>query len=808
MFLNGIAIGVSRILCVLALWCVASPAALAASQTAAAEPLALMPYPQSVQRQQGQLNITGPLRFDAASATTERARQGLQRLNAALAERPGIAPETAGQSIALRPMAAEHDTIPAPAAELERANEAYKLTLNNHGITIAAATDLGVLHALTSLLQLAGETGPVQLPYVTIEDAPRFAWRGVLLDSVRHFLPVAAIKRQLDGMAAAKLNVMHWHLTDDQGWRFESSAYPKLTELAANGQFYTRAQIKAVIAYAHERGIYVLPEVDMPGHASAIAVAYPELMSAPGPYQPEDRWGVHKPLLNPANKAVYTFAETILQEVSELFPFSYVHIGGDEVDPEHWENNEQIQAFMAKHKLADAHALHTYFNARLAKVLAGLNRSMIGWDEVLHPDLPEDTVVQSWRGPDALGRAVNAGHPALLSTGFYLDQPQSSAYHYRVRLEPQPLALDVTPEPDERWRSWRFTMPRQRGSDVAGMLSVIGEGESLRGFVDFKGKSRAPVTDLHWQDDQLSFALDSWMGPLQAQLHIAAEGLSGPVLAANAPYALTGELVASSELNGARLPAAIHKDIIEPQNKHLLLGGEVALWAEMVTPDNIDIRLWPRAFVVAERLWSSRDLRDEASMYQRLDWVSPWAAHVVGLQHLTQQRQGLSQQVPESQRELALALSRVLEPAQYYHRHHEKSRNETYSRRDALDNFVDFLPAESRAVQKFAQQLAHWQRHRDDQAAQALLLAQLTRWRDNARALQEQLQQHDPAELLPLAQSVQLVSDWGLRLVAAEAGEKPLTSAERQQAKRDLHRAMGIQQEMIVAPARVLVTLL
>ncbi|WP_049723282.1 beta-N-acetylhexosaminidase [Gilvimarinus polysaccharolyticus] len=769
--------------------------------------LALMPYPKNIVRMAGSLKIVAPLQLENPAAASERVSAALVRLNTMLLQRSGLNDTAKGPLIRLRSRAKNSAVIQAPAATLERADESYQLTVNEAGITVVASTDLAVLRALTTLMQLAGDNGSVEIPFVIIDDAPRFTWRGLLLDSVRHFLSVETIKRQIDGMAAAKLNVLHWHLTDDQGWRFESQAYPKLTQLASGGQFYSRAEIKQVVAYAEARGIYVLPEIDMPGHSSAIAVAYPELMSAPGPYLPEDRWGVHKPLLNPANEAVYIFASAIFQEVAELFPFPYVHIGGDEIDPEHWHNNSDIQAFMATKQLPDTHALHTYFNSRLAAMLAQLDRTMVGWDEVLHSDLAKGTVVQSWQGPDALARAVNAGFPALLSTGFYLDQPQSSAYHYRVMLQPEALNIKTNADGDEPWRSWRFVMPRKRGSAVSGTLSVIGGGDTLRGFVDFNGKSRADVSHLTWQDDQVGFFLDTWMGPVQAHLKIAGDTISGPVLVANAPYELSGKLIASNELVGTTLPLAISKDIIAEQNMSLVLGGEAALWGEMVDEHNIDVRLWPRAFAVAERLWSSRELRDSEFMHQRLDVVSRWAERVVGLRHIAQQVEALAR-LPASQRKLALMLSSALEPAQYYHRHHEKSVSASYSRRDTLDNFVDTLPAESRAAQKFSANLKRWRVSRKDTAALVAAIEQLTKWQQAAQLLADELQRHDPADLLPICKSVQQVSTWGLRWLAAEADATPLTKHELEKAQAELKSAMQIQQEMIVAPAHILFNML
>src|SRR5690606_29320449 len=206
-------------------------------------------------------------------------------------------------------------------------DESYQLRINAEQIHLHAETTLGALHALETLLQLPVPWGDAHAyPLVSITDSPRFPWRGALIDVSRHFLSIATLKRQIDAMAAAKLNVFHWHLTDDQGWRMESKTFPLLQQKASGGKYYTQQEIRELVDYAWQRGIYVLPEIDMPGHVSALALAYPELMSAPGPYQAEERWGVHKPTLNPANKEVYIFVEKLFTEVAALFPFAYIHI--------------------------------------------------------------------------------------------------------------------------------------------------------------------------------------------------------------------------------------------------------------------------------------------------------------------------------------------------------------------------------------------------------------------------------------------------------------------------------------------------
>ncbi|WP_051687158.1 beta-N-acetylhexosaminidase [Microbulbifer sp. HZ11] len=686
----------------------------------------LMPYPRQIQPVSAdpmQLDANSQLCFAHAAspkliAATERFRAQLQRqrniaLQAAV-DCKKIADNNAAARIEIafegKPQRIDENTL----AALDVNREFYRLHIEADKVRLSAHSDTGLLHGLQTLSQLSGvgetasSTNDISLPAVEIVDYPRFRWRGVLLDSSRHFLSVDTIKRQLDGMAAAKLNVFHWHLTDDQGWRLESRAYPKLHQTAPGGNFYTWEQVREIVAYAAERGIVVVPEIDMPGHASAIAVAYPELMSAPGPYQPEDRWGVHKPLLNPANPAVYTFAEKILGEVADLFPFEYVHIGGDEVDPEHWEQNPQIQRYMEEHELGDSHALHNYFNSRLAEILKGLHRKMIGWDETLHPDLAPTAAVQSWRGPDALGEIARAGHYGILSTGFYVDQPQYTSYHYRNNIIPAPLKFDAI-QPGEKWQTWQFEAPRKRGSAVTGSFTIVesSSGE-LRGVMVFNGKQPAILHQVRRTGPYTYFRLDTWMGPLRARVNLQNETLRGEFIVGNAPYHPKGELIASNSQeskvptfsSGSSGTAALN----DAQKKNIL-GGEAALWAEMVDEHNIDLRLWPRTFAVAERLWSDKELKYEDFLYQRLSGIDQWAETALGLQHNIQQTDAQEKLFPKDLQAEALAFSAVLEPAHYYHRHHEKSANETYSRRDSLHRFADSLPVESMALRDYRQLL-------------------------------------------------------------------------------------------------------
>jgi hexosaminidase len=324
-------------------------------------------------------------------------------------------------------------------------DESYSLVVTQSQIRLDANTPAGVMRGLETLLQLVDkDEHGYGIPALEITDSPRYPWRGLLLDVSRHWEPVDVVERTLDGMAAVKLNVFHWHLSDDQGFRFESKVYPKLQGMGSDGHFYTQNQIKDVIAYARDRGIRVVPEFDIPGHSTSWCVGYPELASAPGPYTIERHFGVFEPTLDPTREEVYTFLDHFIGEVASVFPDHYIHIGGDEVNPKQWDANPNIQAFMKAHGIANDDALQAYFNTRLLAIAKKHGKSIIGWDEVLTPNLPKDVVVQSWRGGAALGVAAKAGHATILSNGYYLDAFKTAADHYAV----DPLGVappDLTP---------------------------------------------------------------------------------------------------------------------------------------------------------------------------------------------------------------------------------------------------------------------------------------------------------------------------------------------------------------------------
>lgn len=330
---------------------------------------------------------------------------------------------------------------------LRMADEGYRLDASAAGIHVRARTETGLFHGATTLAQLATGERPGLVPAVAIEDAPRFPWRGLMLDSARHFQSMDEIRQVLDAMAAHKLNTFHWHLTDDQGWRMEIKRYPKLTEVgscrvpAGDGGrdpssgavrpycgYYTQAQIREIIAYAAERHIQVIPEIDVPGHATAAIAAYPELGVLDTPLQPLSEWGVFPNLFN-VEDSTLVFLENVLEEVIDLFPSRYVHIGGDEAVKDQWIASARVQQRMRELGVADEEAMQSHMLKRLETYLESHDRQLIGWDEIIDGGLPPQATVMSWRGTEGGLKAASLGHDVVMSpvTHMYMDYLQTTS---------------------------------------------------------------------------------------------------------------------------------------------------------------------------------------------------------------------------------------------------------------------------------------------------------------------------------------------------------------------------------------------
>ena len=394
--------------------------------------LNLMPFPAEVEQKDGKFRLTEAFTAAVKGPLPDRVSRAAARMLHRLSGRTGIF-----FSQGTVPSGGDWDSAglgliyEKPGRLKVGEDESYILKVAANRIIILGKTGTGILRGLETFLQLLStDEAGYFFPAVLIKDRPRFTWRGLLIDAGRHFLPVEVIKRNLDGMGAVKMNVMHWHLSEDQGLRVECKSFPKLHKLGSDGSYYTHEQVKEVIAYAADRGIRVMPEFDIPGHSTSWLVGYPELAAAPGPYKIERGWGVKDPTFDPTRKATYKFFKKFFAEMSALFPDEYMHIGGDENNGKQWNANPKIQAFMKKNNIPGSHALQAYFNKKILKILQKYGKKMVGWDEIFQPGLPKDIVIQSWRGQKALREAARKGYFTMLSNGYYIDLCQPTDFHY------------------------------------------------------------------------------------------------------------------------------------------------------------------------------------------------------------------------------------------------------------------------------------------------------------------------------------------------------------------------------------------
>jgi len=335
-------------------------------------------------------------------------------------------------------------------------DEGYSLDVSPRRIVLSARSPRGLFYGAVTLWQLAtaehaaldGKAKVIGIAALEIEDAPRFRWRGVMLDVARHYMPPADIRRIIDWMSLHKLNTLHWHLTDDQGWRLEIKKYPRLTEIGAwrtpagaagrdpqtgkpvrYGGFYTQDEVRELVRYAAERHVTIVPEIEMPGHAQAAIAAYPQLGTEPGvqlPVSPD--WGIHTVLFN-VEEETFSFLEDVLTEVLDLFPGTYIHVGGDEAVKDRWEASPRVQERMRELGVADEKKLQGYFVARIGKFLEARGRRLVGWDEILEGGVPQGATVMSWRGTAGAIEAARLGHDVVSATDpvMYMDHLQSDS---------------------------------------------------------------------------------------------------------------------------------------------------------------------------------------------------------------------------------------------------------------------------------------------------------------------------------------------------------------------------------------------
>jgi len=526
-------------------------------------------------------------------------------------------------------------------------DESYTLSITPSKIELSAETDLGAIHGLQTFLQLlSSDNNGYYFPAVKIIDKPRFQWRGLMIDVSRHFMPVEVIKRNLDAMTYLKMNVLHLHLSDNQGFRVECKSFPKLTELGSDGLFFTQAQIKDIISYADDRGIRIIPEFDIPGHSTSWLVAYPEFSSQSKEQReknPENKierdWGVFDPVFNPTIEGTYKFFDKFFEEMAGLFPDAYMHIGGDENNGVDWSKNKSIQKFMASHHFKTTEQLQTYFNQQILKILTRHHKIMIGWDEILQPDMPNNIIIQSWRGQAALYDAARKGYMGILSNGYYIDLCQPASFHYLN----DPIPAD----------------------------SVLSESA-------FKN----------------------------------------------------------------------------------ILGGEATMWAELVTPETVDSRIWPRTAAIAERLWSPGSVKDVNDMYRRLEIIN-YKLEDYGVTQLKNYDVLLRRLTNGGDITALKSFTDVVEPLKGYTRGGQGVHYTSYS---PYTRVVDAASPESEISREFRNLVDEYVS--GNKEAEVKIVSIMNGWKDNYSKLSETIQSSPVLkEMLPMALNLKLLSDAGLEAV-------------------------------------------
>lgn len=673
-------------------------------------------------------------------------------------------------------------------------NESYNLEIGLDGIDLVSSEPAGLMRGLETLLQmLSMDEGRPFMYTGRLDDHPRFPWRGLMLDVSRHFIPKDIILRILDAMAAVKLNVFHWHLTDYQGFRLESKVYPKLHEEGSDGDYYTQEDLREIIEYAADRAIRIVPEFDVPGHSTSWLAGYPELAATASEYEPDTLIGILDPIMDPRKEEVYEFLDKFLEEMTGLFPDPYIHIGGDEVSTKHWNESKQIQAFMREQKIEDNEELQAYFNRRLKEILKKHNRKMIGWDEVFHPEIGNDIVIQSWRSHKSLYEVASAGLSGILSSGYYLDHKLSAAFHYQV--DPEVLPGGVNIEPDSNlWQTWKLQIATP-GEGMEGEMSLFGSEESYRGFIS-TDLNTSSFSNVEWEAPKLSFPMTTQFGELSFEASIEGDSMTGKMSLGLLNFDLKGEKIAANDMEGTDFPVFEVVPALTDSQYKQILGGEACLWTEVVDARTVESRLWPRTAAIAEKLWSPQSLtNDLEDMYRRL-YVFSDRLNLMGIKHQSYQDEIIGIISDQTNVQQAMVdILKAIEEAKYYNRF---SIYETLSTNIPLTRFADAALPENYVARDFnllTEQLTGKRRSLEAaEEATELLEAWI-----NQYAVIDTVSNPKVKEIKPVSQQLFEAANIALEALNVARNGEFWTPAEREQRLQSLTTLQKEQSGVIIA---------
>jgi hexosaminidase len=651
---------------------------------------ALMPEPRSIEYGDGWLNVTGSFQVEWLSYRNTVLDRAVWRFQNDVARRTGLDVGRVGAAqlrIDCRDEDKSYLTIDA--------REHYSMVVRDDAVVLTADGPAGVLRGLATLRQSITNTpGGFAIPAMVIDDAPRFVWRGMMIDAARHFYSLSTLKRQIDMMELVKLNVLHLHLSDNEGFRLESRLYPKLHE-GSSPEFYSQAEIRELVSYAADRGVRIVPEFDVPGHSLGMLKAYPAYAS--GEVEGRDYFSAMGSALNPAKPETFTFLDRLFGEMATLFPDQYFHIGGDEISGADWKANPQIQDFMRANGLKTLGEIESFFFDRVRKGVVARGKIVIGWEEVARAAIPLDVLVQTWRSSSAIARVTAKGNRVIATCGYYLDKLWPAEEHYRI--DPQdPTACGLT-----------------RGQ-----------------FADGKAK-----------------------------------GLPEAILAE--------DQVVDPSLQ------------LSPTQQALVLGGEAALWSELVTEEMLDGRLWPGAAAIAERLWSPASVRDTADMYRRLTIVHD-GLRIAGLADQANRQRMAARLAPGESQAVELLLDLVA-PV----RNHAHNRMGTALLKgkkpmpQELNELADAASSDSLVARRFELDAERFVG--GDRSGTAALKATLASWRNNHDRFLAVAKGNAQLEAaLPISADIATLAEIGLDAVAMVESSRPADAYWRGRAKELLDR--------------------
>lgn len=693
--------------------------------------ITLMPLPAKLAIKAGKLDISKGLQVDYVNFSDEKIEKSIRRLILRIEQKTGFKIDTTpGAKLRINCL----KNAPSEIQQVKE-DESYMLKITSNIISLEAQSPFGVLRGLETILQLLYiENGNWYLPLVEIEDIPRFPWRGLMLDVCRHWIPKEVVLRIIDGMATVKMNVFHWHLSDDEGFRVESKVFPKLHEIGSKGKYYTQDEIMEVVAFAAERGIRVVPEFDLPGHSKSWQIAYPELRSGNYPLEFGIRNGLaFAPPIDPTLESTYHFLDLLMAEMAGIFPDSYLHIGGDEVNPKYWKENPSIQEFMIRNNMHDHHDLQAYFNKRMQQILGKHGKLMLGWEEILHPDLGKDIVVQSWRSHKSLFEAVQKGGTAILSAGWYLDLVLPAGKHYEI--DPLVLAGAVDIEPDTSyWKMFDLVLDLA-GNEMKSQIVIFDrDPENVYGFFSMM-ESRTGFKNgtLHGSDLQFSFT--GPVGEMKYHAQLAGDSINGKISIGLLGFKTKGIKSGGSDMPGTEMPVIEVMKPLTDDEKSRIIGGEACQWAEFVDHENVESRIWPRAAAIAEKLWSPQELTtDVEDMYRRLIVTSEQLT-LQGSTHHTHYEAKLRTLIPEDGIAYLKVLLDVLEEVKYHNRMQALLEMDMVYLPDfPLDRVVDAVRPESMEARGFNKAVDSFIDYKRMEARDEIY-SQIERWQHNHESL-------------------------------------------------------------------------